>query len=265
MPDSGNSGNQGSSNSQSAGSTNWSGLANLGGLGLQSAALALGNDMETLSRADQRWLADFQWKQSLRNEDFQHELATHGIRLRVADAEAAGLHPLVGAGINPASGSFGMPISGGGGGESSGSKFASKLADMGQNISRAAASTMTQDERLVLHSNAMKAQSEADLARSQAALARAQTAELGKKPPIPNAHTLIRNDDGSFSTINNPDLAGAIMSDPLGMWGTAVHNTVSDIKHSPKWDIPGNFISGYRYRTDEDARGWDRRRYPPKR
>lgn len=263
MPDSANSGNQGSNNQSS--STNWSGLANLGGLGLQSAALALGNDMETLSRADQRWLADFQWKQSLRNEDFQHQLATNGIRLRVADAEAAGLHPLVGAGINPASGSFGMPISGGGGGESSGSKFASKLSDLGQNISRAAASTMTQDERLMLHANALKAQSEADLAHSQAALARAQTAQLGKNPPIPNAHTLIRNDDGSFSTINNPDLAGAIMSDPLGMWGTAVHNTISDTVKSPKWSIPGHFINSLNYQTDEAARGRDRRRYAPKR
>lgn len=188
---------------------------------------------------DTRFMNDFAWKQSLRNEEFQKELARNGIRMRVADAEAAGLHPLVGAGINPASGGF--STSGFVGAQQNPSPRQFNAPSFGQNISRAAAATMTEEERLLMHANTQKALAEADFAQSQAALARRQVANLGKTPPIPKSHIQIMNEDGSISTINNPDIAGAIMSDPLGMWGTSLSNTgdsIRRVRNAYKWTDP---------------------------
>lgn len=104
-----------------------------------------GGGMTEGQRRDERFMNDFAWKQSLRNEAFQHELATHGIRMRVADAEAAGLHPLVGAGINPASGGFGGTAFS----QSASSRpsLGSKLQNMGQSIERAAMATASREEK----------------------------------------------------------------------------------------------------------------------
>lgn len=72
------------------------------------------------------------------NLDFQAALAKHGLRWRVEDAKAAGLHPLVGAGVSPQSSS---PVYAGGG-----EHFLSRF---GQDISRAIAAKKTPEERLM--------------------------------------------------------------------------------------------------------------------
>lgn len=222
-----------------------------------------GGGSQGLSRDDQRWMADFSWKQSLRNEQFQQDLARNGIRMRVDDAVAAGLHPLVGAGINPASGGFSAGLFGGSP-EMPKSRNFDFVGNAGQNIARAMTSTMTQDERLIQHANAIKAEAEADFAQSQALLARREVNGMGRTPPIPS-HIQIQNPDGSSSMINNPDIAGGLMSDPLGAWGTSIHNTTRSISDSPKWGIIPGFLRGLVYTSDSAARGRDRRRYPIKR
>lgn len=85
---------------------------------------------------------DFDIWQMNKNLDSQKEFAQHGIRWKVEDAKAAGIHPLVGLGAQTASFS---PISVGGGAE--GPSRSQMMSDMGQNISRAVHSTRTQDER----------------------------------------------------------------------------------------------------------------------
>lgn len=72
-----------------------------------------------------------------RNYERQKQFAQHGIRWRVADARAAGIHPLAALGANLHS--YGPARIGGG------SDYG--LASMGQNISRAMAARMTEQER----------------------------------------------------------------------------------------------------------------------
>lgn len=73
-----------------------------------------------------------------KNLAYQKEFAQNGIRWKVQDAQAAGLHPLIGAGAQGQSfsPSFVGDTSAGDG-----------LANMGQNISRAVDATLTRKER----------------------------------------------------------------------------------------------------------------------
>lgn len=73
-----------------------------------------------------------------RNEQLQREFAQNGIRWRVADAEAAGLHPLAALGASPIS--FSPSIVGD-------APMASAVSNMGQDISRAITATRTNTER----------------------------------------------------------------------------------------------------------------------
>jgi hypothetical protein len=80
-----------------------------------------------------------------KNLSMQREFAKHGIRWRVEDAKAAGLHPLVGAGIQPTS--FSPQYVGGAG------STAKALGRFGHNLSRSIAATQTKEERLNAESN----------------------------------------------------------------------------------------------------------------
>lgn len=85
-----------------------------------------------------------------KNRQMQYEFAQNGIRWRVADARAAGIHPLAALGSPGASAT---PIAIGPGynvdfGRSGGgSDIGSSLANMGQGVGRAVASTQTKVER----------------------------------------------------------------------------------------------------------------------
>lgn len=196
-----------------------------GGLG---AAFG-GGGVEGLDKGQQSWLADFNWKQSLRNEQFQQDqfafnqdLAKHGIKMRVDDAVSAGLHPLMGAGVNPAqgaSGAFGSMV--GGSPASKRSRDFGFIDRLGQDISRAWSSTATKEEKLMKAAELARIQ--ADTAESQArkVLAQQQAAELGKTPPIPNKYIQVLNEHGDVETIFNPDVAAGWMVDPLGSWANS--------------------------------------------
>lgn len=84
---------------------------------------------------------DFQSAEAAKDRDMQMEFAKNGIRMRVADAVAAGLHPLVGAGVTPYQGS---PI-GVGGSQATSPGYSS--SHMGQDISRAIGAVQTSEER----------------------------------------------------------------------------------------------------------------------
>lgn len=106
----------------------------------------LGGKQEGLSRVDQRFIAHQQMAMAERNEAFQRQLAEQGIRMRVADAEAAGLHPLAALGASGASGGFG-PATISGGSDYRPSRVGSGLQNMGQEISRAMMAGSTREER----------------------------------------------------------------------------------------------------------------------
>lgn len=73
-----------------------------------------------------------------KNLAYQKEFAQNGIRWKVADAQAAGLHPLIGAGAQGQS--FSPSFVGD-------TTAGDSLAQMGQNISRAVDATLTRKER----------------------------------------------------------------------------------------------------------------------
>lgn len=89
------------------------------------------------------------------NMAMQREFAQNGIRWRVEDAQAAGLHPLAALGMNPANASpaqamFNTPQLGG-----SSRSGLHAFSNMGQNIMRSVMATMDRQERLM----AMQAES----------------------------------------------------------------------------------------------------------
>lgn len=85
------------------------------------------------------------------NRRMQMQFAQEGIRWRVADAKAAGLHPLAALGMQPAS--F-APISISGSGDTS---LAAGLSAAGQDISRGINSMKQQDEKLEAYTTAARA------------------------------------------------------------------------------------------------------------
>lgn len=188
---------------------------------------------------DVRWMNDFAWKQSLRNEDFQKDLATHGIKMRVDDATSAGLHPLVGAGINPASGgwsgtAFNQPQS----------KQPQGGVSMGANISRAVQTTMTDQEKLIQAAELQRLL--ADTAESQArkALADKQLAELINTQPMPtpSKYQSFKNSDGSITQGYSSDYSQSIMSDPIGMWAQSLKKSLGGPDNDAFWDMFGRSV-----------------------
>lgn len=188
---------------------------------------------------DVRWMNDFNWKQSLRNEQFQHDLAEHGLKMRVDDAVSAGLHPLVGAGINPASGgwsgaAFNQPIPK--------SQPDLRSASGAVNISRAVQTTMTDQEKLLQAAELQRLL--ADTAESQArkALADKQLAELVNSPssmPVPNKYQSFRNPDGSITQGYSSDYSQSIMSDPMGMWAQSLKKSFGGPDNDAFWQMFG--------------------------
>lgn len=81
------------------------------------------------------------------NMAMQREFAQHGIRWRVADAEAAGLHPLAALGSQGSSYSPSYSAFTSSSGTSSAGNAYRALSGMGQNLSRALMATATSGER----------------------------------------------------------------------------------------------------------------------
>lgn len=165
---------------------------------------------------DRRFMNDWNMKMQERNEAFQHELAEHGIKMRVNDAIDAGLHPLVGAGVNPASGQFGSPIFAGDAAPSG--RSGSTSVGFSQNIGRASSSTMTQMEREMAQANleGIRANTAESMARK--ALAEYELQQLRNKPPFPPLEQQYRDSDGRMVTLPHPDAANAMSADPAYTW-----------------------------------------------
>lgn len=126
---------------------------------------------------------DFQANQNYQaevNRQMQKDFAQQGIRWKVDDAKAAGIHPLYALGANTVSYS---PVSVGGGPDTS---FGSGVASAGQDLSRAFDATRTGDERSKALAGASASLS-VERAGLENELLRAQIAKLRGQvgPPMP--------------------------------------------------------------------------------
>lgn len=137
-----------------------------------------------------------QAQEAVANESLrlQREFATHGIRWRVSDAKAAGIHPAL---------ALGAPMSPPGGATLmfSDSPSAGELSmDFGQNIGRAIDSTRTQEERIGSRMEALaldRAELQNELLRSQIAQINQQSSPPSPDPANPGVR-LFGTTDGSL-------------------------------------------------------------------
>lgn len=131
----------------------------------------------------------------------QKEFAQNGIRWKVADARAAGLHPLAALGTNTASYTPQAVVG------DSGDGVAEELASsMGQNVGRAIDATRTQDERTEAIANL-----QFEHATLQNDLLRAQIQKINKSmnPAFPGPDTGVikgQGDSQPTSPTNIPDM-----------------------------------------------------------
>lgn len=137
-------------------------------------------------------------KIAAQNYAMQKEFAQNGIRWKVADAKAAGIHPLAALGANTLS--FTPSVVGDTGG---GPDWGSTVRAMGQDISRAFDATRTASERaeaelaarnrqaLIDSQNARTSEALSDKYEAEASLARMQALKIaqGQNPPMPGGLT----------------------------------------------------------------------------
>lgn len=133
----------------------------------------------------------------------QREFAQHGIRWKVEDAVAAGLHPLAALGTNspsysPTSVNFAPEINGRG----------AAFAQMGQNLSRSYQATATQDERIASKLRLENMQLQNDLLRSQIS-----SINNPNNPPMPIA--------GSDSFVSGQGDSGIMVVNPSSRTSSA--------------------------------------------
>lgn len=134
-----------------------------------------------LNRSAAKDAAAQQQAQFNANMQMQKDFAQQGVRWKVADAKAAGIHPLYALGAQTISPS---PISVGGG--SADTSLGDMAKNMGQDLSRAVHATRTQEERDDAYATTVKAMNVQRMGLENDLLA-AQTAKIraGSNPPAP--------------------------------------------------------------------------------
>lgn len=134
-----------------------------------------------LNRSAAKDAAAQQQRQFDANMQMQKDFAQQGVRWKVADAKAAGIHPLYALGAQTISPS---PISVGGG--SADTSLGDMAKNMGQDLSRAVHATRTQEERDDAYATTVKAMNVQRMGLENDLLA-AQTAKIraGSNPPAP--------------------------------------------------------------------------------
>lgn len=213
-----------------------------------------GGGSSGLSTEDQRWLADFNWKQSLRNEDFQHQLATQGIQMRVKDAEAAGLSPLVGAGIPPYQGGIATPVFGSGATDPGKGEAWSGLSRMGQNLGRAMMAQETEVDRKMKEEQLRKLHADADFAQQQALQSKIATDKMQLPPPAPVASksfVRLQNADGTYD-IYPSDAVAQTHPDYFSRLGWYLDNRVVPSVENIKSGIP-SILEQYKWKLGEEV------------
>lgn len=161
------------------------------------------------------------------NVNLQREFAQNGIRWKVADAQAAGIHPLYALGAPPTSFS---PISVGSDPvDSFGSSSAAHFSDLGQDLSRAIDSTRTKPERVNARMDALSLErAELENAYLRSRIALTDRTQVG--PPLPSVNPLERGlspDVAERVDVKPVELNAAALNDPSLQAGQ-----VTDVAHA---------------------------------
>lgn len=168
---------------------------------------------------------------SAADRDFQREMATQGIRYRVADARAAGISPLAAMGaqlISPSPTAIGVQPD---------NSWANAASSMGQNIDRALSATSTKNERL-LDLQIRRGELENDLLDSQVRGSRlAVVRQAGNSPPFPSSADTSR-----------------VVVDPSRRTSTAVGEPSFEAAVSPANKVFRNLDGSYSIWPSKDAK-----------
>lgn len=183
---------------------------------------------------DQRFMNDFAWKQSLRNEDYQRNY----MQVRSADAIAAGLHPLAALGVNVGSGPSAAAFTGVQ--DFSRNRGYSDMSNLGQNTQRAMLAQATSQERSIGEATVKKINAEADYYNAMSQDIRSKRNPPGQPPPLPdmnrsNKYQMVKNADGQWEWILSPEASQGIMSDPIEMWAQSLENAFAGPETRPFW------------------------------
>lgn len=151
----------------------------------------------------QREAVSSQERMAQQNIALQKEFAQSGIQWKVADAKAAGIHPLYALGANTTSFS---PVSVG---SPSSSPLGEGIARAGQDVSRAMAATSSSTTRMLSGLTLERGMLENELLRTQIAKARQQTG-----PPMPTANSNPWMIPGQGDSIPQVSIADVIKAKP---------------------------------------------------
>lgn len=175
---------------------------------------------DAAEQQQQNFLLNHQWQQEMweKNAALQREFAQSGIRWRVEDAKAAGIHPLfaLGGGGAAASPTAYVP------GDTSVSHSGDYLSKMGQDVGRAITATQTAGERFNDKANSLaleRAELENTLLRSKIMK---ENAQVG--PPMPGA-TMSPGPEHGFFEYKAPEIDPQHPSNPSVMPGPAIPST----------------------------------------
>lgn len=137
--------------------------------------------------------------QAAANMAMQREFAQHGIRWKVEDAKAAGIHPLYALGANTPSFS---PVSLGAVPDNS---MPSAMADIGQNISRAVSATRTGAEKQIAEINLASARANLDGQLIDNQIKQRQLSQMGTgAPSFPGSTNFIPGQGNSGLQVIKP-------------------------------------------------------------
>lgn len=173
---------------------------------------------------DARFMNDFAWKQSLRNEEYQKNY----LQYRSADAIAAGLHPLAALGVNVGSGPSAAAFSG----VIPKSNPYSDMSNLGQNTSRALLAQATAQERMLAEATVQKLGAETRQANSLASYYDRMPNTTGTPPALPEMdrnqkYQLVWDPmSKKYEYILSSQASQGIMSDPIKMWSESIKNFV---------------------------------------
>lgn len=188
----------------------------------QMSGALLGQDGQKEANRQNQAFAQQQWK---KNYEAQKEFAQNGLRWKVDDAKAAGIHPLFGLG---ASGSSFSPVNTQSYFENEQSGLGNSLSNMGQSIGRSIQAKQTRQERVVQELREEKMfdletkRIESDIALNQAKASSLLSEKQQSVPPMPLLTDGSKLIDGQGDAVRSPgteqglDMIGKFVQYPSG-------------------------------------------------
>lgn len=179
--------------------------------GAHIAGGLLGKSSASRSARDQAQFNHDVLHSAVQDREMQREFAQHGIRWKVEDAKAAGLHPLFALGGVPQSYSPVTSLSPGGAPQY-GNDMGEALSRAGQDIGRAISAQETPEQRQIRQANLALVQSQIERNHSEAMAARSQAVRNAQAGTGPGPAV------GQGSPLGDPNIVKVNPVDPLGQF-----------------------------------------------